>query len=450
MGAGLNQELDRALRGRSDEIASTLNVDEPGGTQQGQQAQDAGLNFQNDPVVQSQDELVLIYDPNGTLLEGTGPQLKPLPAWAMPTGSARYITQVVGSGNWRLYVRPVPIAGGIGTLLVVRDLAGTEAGLRQTVTAVLVAGPVLLLPACVGGYFLAGRALAPIQRINQTARRIQAQDLTLRIGSSVGGGEIGELAQTIDEMLERLALAFERQRRFTADAAHELRTPLAVVTAEASLTLHRRRSPAEYRRVLETIVQESERLRVLVQDLLMLARTEQGEELGQPRASALSGICAEATARVSRQAAAKDVQIAADLTADPIVWGDPIWLGQMLENLLDNAVKYSPPGGLLRLRLREAEDRVYLEVADNGSGIEAVHLPHIFERFYRADAARSRDTEKAGLGLGLAICRWIAEAHGGTIEVESTPGQGASFTVRLPREPAAGRVLMGSRGQNSS
>lgn len=435
---GLNQEMDSALRVRTEEIVNSLTGDEAGGVFTADPAPESGITLQHDLAVQSRYELALVYGPDGTLLEAAGPRLSLAPTWATPTSGGRYVTQAIGNANWRLYATSLPMSGGTGTLLVGRSLAQTDTTLRQTVWAILVAGPVLLLLACLGGYFLAGRALTPLQLINQTTQRIQAQDLSLRIGANTGTGEVAELAQTIDAMLERLEQAFTRQRRFTADAAHELRTPLAVVTAEASLALQRRRTPAEYQQVLATIVQESERLRVLVQDLLTLARAEHGVVLGQPNTTSLSFICAQAIARVTRPAVAKGVQIAVEQAGDPIVWGDPIWLGQMLDNLLDNAIKYSPPGGLVQLRLTATEDAAYLEVNDSGSGIEALHLPHIFERFYRADAARNRDTETAGVGLGLAICYWIAEAHGGAITVESVPGKGAYFTVRLPRAQAHG------------
>ncbi len=450
LAAGLAGELDRALQVRAADLASTLGNDEAGGIRSPPQSSDGNLNFQSDAAVQQQDELTLIYGPTGTVLEGVGPQLQPLPQWAGAVSDGRYATQLVGSHSWRLYARPLVLAGGVtGTLLVGRSLEATAATLRQTVTAILVAGPGLLLLGCVGGYFLAGRALAPIERINRTARQIQAQDLGVRIGSSVGQGEIGALAQTIDAMLERLEQAFVRQRRFTADAAHELRTPLAVVTAEASLALQRRRSPAEYQRVLTTVMQESERLRILVQDLLTLARTEQAVALGRPQRVALTDLCTQAVNRVRPQAAAKAVRIVVEPSGDPCVWGDPVWLGQLLGNLLDNAIKYSPPGGLVQVGLGETADWVWLAVADEGSGIEAQHLPHIFERFYRVDAARNRDSATAGVGLGLAICRWIVEAYAGTITVVSSAGQGARFTVQLPQLPIVARPAGAEAAENS-
>lgn len=439
----LNQELDRALRVRSEEIANSLTGDEAGGIFTPEPVPESGIVLQHDLAIQSRYELVLIYGPNGALVEAAGPHLNLAPTWAVPARGGTYATQAIGNANWRLYGTPLPMLGGSGTLLVGRSLAATDATLHQIVWAVLVAGPVLLLLACIGGYFLAGRALAPIQRINQTTRRIQAQDLSLRIGADSGRGEIAELSQTIDAMLERLEHAFARQRRFTADAAHELRTPLAVVVAEASLALERQRSTAEYQQVLSTIVQESDRLRVLLQDLLTLARAEHGAVLRQPSTTALSEICAQAIVRVTRSALAKGVSVVLDQQADPLVWGDAVWLNQMLDNLLDNAVKYSAPGGVVQLRLSEREATAYLDVIDSGTGIEAIHLPHVFERFYRADTARNRDTETAGAGLGLAICHWIAEAHQGEITVESEPNWGARFTVRLPcagvQEPAVGR-----------
>ncbi|MEO5953416.1 MAG: histidine kinase dimerization/phospho-acceptor domain-containing protein, partial [Chloroflexia bacterium] len=309
LASGLNQELDRALRVRSEEIANSLTGDEAGGIFTPDPASESGRALQQDLAIQSQYELALVYGPDSTLLEAAGPRLNPAPTWAVPTVGGIYFTQVIGNANWRLYALPLPTAQGLGMLLVGRSLTETDSALRQILWAMLVAGLILVLLACVGGYFMAGRVLSPLRRFNQTTRRIQAQDLSLRVGSDADRGEIAELAQTIDAMLERLEEAFARQRRFTSDAAHELRTPLAVVTAEASLALERQRDVAEYQRVLATIVQESDQLRVLVQDLLTLARAEHGAGIGRPKATPFSSICEQAIARVTRFATEKCVHI---------------------------------------------------------------------------------------------------------------------------------------------
>ncbi len=448
LATGLSHAVDQALRVRSDELTSTLNLDERTGLGTGERAQDSGVNFQNDPAIQSQDEVVILYGSQGQRLEGAGPRLDQLTTWASPVAENHYGTLLLNGQPWRVYAAPLP--GGGGTLLVGRTLGATDATLQQTVGAILGAGPLLLLLACAGGWGLAGRALAPLQYITQTARRIQAQDLGLRIGRSVGGGEIGALAETIDGMLERLEQAFARQRRFTADAAHELRTPLAVVAAEASLALQRPRTAAEYRQALEIVLQESDRLGMLLSDLLMLARAEQAAALAHPQQIALAPLCRQAAGRVGHRATERAVQVVVECTAEPLVWGDPIWLGQLLDNLLDNAIKYSPAGGVVRLQLGQSATSALLEVADHGGGIAAAQLPYIFERFYRGDAARNRDSATAGVGLGLAICRWIAEAHGGTLTVTSPPGQGACFTACLPRVQTVAVTPTQDGGQNSS
>jgi heavy metal sensor kinase len=290
-----------------------------------------------------------------------------------------------------------------------------------------------LLLAAGGGIFLAGRALAPVDRITRAARRIEANDLSQRLQLDLPDDELGRLATAFDEMIDRLDQAFQRQRRFTADASHELRTPLAVIRSQLDVALARRRSPEYYQRLLDSLREETERLSGLVESLLMLARADAGQALTL-REVDLEEIAAETVARVATQMHEHGLELG--VTIQPIgqARGDAVWLSQLLLNLLDNALRHTPPGGQVALTLQPAEHGAQITVSDTGEGIAPEHLPRLFERFYRIDKARSRTA--GGAGLGLAICNWVARAHHGRLDVESTPGQGTTFTLWLPAGPA--------------
>jgi signal transduction histidine kinase len=284
---------------------------------------------------------------------------------------------------------------------------------------------------------MAGRALAPVAAITGTARRIQSEglgrDVMSRIGMEGRRDELGELAATLDAMLARLEDSFRRERRFTADAAHELRTPLAVVQAETSLALSRPRQVAEYERVLAVVQAESARMGKLIMDLLTLVRADEGQHHLADDPVDLSSLFNLAIFQLSSLASEKGVSLQAGIPRGIFIRGDSVWLTQMLLNLIDNGIKYTNRGGWVKLRLAQRSDSVDISVQDSGVGISVEQLPHIFDRFYRVDKSRSRDSEAAGLGLGLAICDWIARSHGGWIEVTSQVAQGSCFTVHLPQ-----------------
>ncbi|HEU5375900.1 MAG TPA: ATP-binding protein [Ktedonobacteraceae bacterium] len=312
--------------------------------------------------------------------------------------------------------------------------------LGQLLTTLIVATPLVLLFSSAGGYWLASRATGPVQTITRTAQEISATDLHRRLNLSQRD-EIGELATTFDRMLDRLEGAFARQQQFTADASHELRTPLSVVNAEVERVLQRPHTSQEYVQALSIISQENQRMTRLVGDLLILARADQGQSVLKREQIDLSEIVVDAAEDLSGLAEQNSIEIRLSSLDELLVWGDRLYLTQLCTNLLENALKYSAGvGKQVEVRLNREPGQVCLQVIDEGPGIEAEHLPHLFERFYRVDQSRTHTHPKAsacgpsGSGLGLSIARWIAREHGGSIQVHSTPGKGSVFEVCFPLE----------------
>ena len=318
-----------------------------------------------------------------------------------------------------------------GALEVGRAADDVSDALRSLLLILGVAYPVTLALASLGGIFLASRALSPIDKLTRLARRISAEDLSQRLNLRLPDDEVGRLARTFDDMIARLEDAFRRQRQFTADASHELRTPLTAVKGQVEVALTRPREPDAYREVLQTVNEEVDRLIRLVGSLLTLARADAGQIPLALEAVDVPDLAVAAVEQVRPTAQQRDIELA--LAPGPAVTlrADEDLLLQLLLNLLDNATKYTPSGGRVTAGWSADGNRVELWVRDTGAGIAPEHQAHIFDRFYRADQARSR--AEGGAGLGLSICRWIAEAHGGSISVESAPERGSTFTVRLPR-----------------
>jgi heavy metal sensor kinase len=296
-------------------------------------------------------------------------------------------------------------------------------------TTLLIAIPLTLLVSAGGGLFLLRRALRPVDRMIETARGIEETDLTSRIDVTTED-ELGRLAATLNAMLERLEAAFHRQRQFTDDASHELRSPLSVIEAEASLALRRERSAADYRDALSIVSDEAAKMNKLINQLLTLARGDAGEDAVPFEPLDLAEVVRETVATMVPLAEEKDVRLRATAPEACEIQGARPDLIRLLTNLIENAIRHTPANGSVDVTIQRGDTSVEIVVIDTGSGIPPEHLPHVFERFYRADKARSR--ESGGSGLGLAICKQIVEAHGGTIEVESEPGSGTRFDVHLP------------------
>ncbi len=332
---------------------------------------------------------------------------------------------------------PVHLAGGAvrgpgGPLLVqvAASLAPTGRALRELVIVFLTIGPMALACTLGGGYWLARKALAPIDRMAATAAEITSNRLDRRLEEAGARDELGGLARTFNAMIERLQCSFDEVRRFTADAAHELRTPLAAMRTEAEVALRSPRSPERDGRVLEDLLEEMERLTRLVSQLLFLCREDAGLGAGEIRPLRLDHLVGEVGEHMQVAAQEKGVGLHLDLTGDCPVRGDADRLRQLFFNLLDNAIKYTPAGGAVAVRGEAHNGQVRVTVADTGIGIPADHLPHVFDRFYRVDPSRSPETE--GSGLGLAICRSIAEAHGGRLGIDSDLEGGTRVTLVLP------------------
>lgn len=303
---------------------------------------------------------------------------------------------------------------------------------------VMAAGlPVALLAAGAGGYWLAGRGLAPIHRMAEEAEAIHAGRLDARLPVGTPFDEPGRLAVAFNALLARLEAAFGELRRFTADASHELRTPLTVLRSVGEVGLREPHSEAEYRNIIGTMLEEVDRLTLLTTLLLELTRAEGGRAAMRRESIDLRELVRDAAGFLGVLAEEGHVRIELDLPDSPVpVSGNWTMLRQAVVNLLDNAIKHSPSGAGVAIACRLHADLAELTVADQGPGIPAEHLPHIFDRFYRIDAARSRRNEhrRGGFGLGLAIARRAVETHGGKIFAESTPGKGSVFHLALPRE----------------
>jgi len=296
--------------------------------------------------------------------------------------------------------------------------------------------PVALLLAGFGGYALARQALAPVDAMTHKAERISAERLNQRITVENPKDELGKLATVFNSMLSRLEAAFNQLRRFTADASHELRTPLTAIRSVGEVALQDQRSLAEYRDVIGSMLEEVDRLTRLVESLLVLSRADAGQVQLQRADISLLALAQEATALVEVLAEEKGQRIAVEGDARAVVSVDRLILRQAIVNLVDNAIKYSPAESLISVQARPSDNNhAILEVTDQGPGVPPEHRSHIFDRFYRMDAARAR--EWGGAGLGLSIARWAVEAHGGEIGLRSEGARGSTFWIRLPRAGAS-------------
>lgn len=296
---------------------------------------------------------------------------------------------------------------------------------------VLIFALVLLLVSTGVGYWMSRKALAPVDTLVRAAREISGTSLNRRLETIKTGDELQRLTDTLNEMLNRIESAFQRIAQFTADASHELRTPVSLIRTEAELALRRSRTEAEYKESLSQILQEAERTTQLIEQLLELARGDAGRESLTLQTVDLPGILHAVAASWQSVAAARDIRFEADICDLSVsVMGDQSLLRRLADILLDNAFKYTPSPGSVRLALEVQEETAVMTVRDSGVGIAREDHEKIFKRFYRIDKARSR--EQGGVGLGLAIAEWIVLQHRGTISVESRLSEGATFCVKLP------------------
>jgi len=378
---------------------------------------------------------VRLLSPSGTVWDGLGYYTDVPVSTSIGEGFSTVSTD--DEHSWRIYSLPLRtksgrVVGWLQTIQYLNTVSHTLEGLREQFYWGI---PLALLLTALGGFFLADRALRPIDRITRTAYSISATDLSRRIHYSGVKDELGRLADTFDAMLDRLQAAFEHERRFTDDAAHELRTPLTILKGQISVTLSRPRTAAEYERTLRGLEQEVDRLIRLSTDLLFLSRLDQGRMFWRQEPINLSDLLRVAVEQISTLADEKGITLSDSLEDTLWVRGDQDHLIRLFLNLLDNALKYTPAGGKVRVTARREGSEVRVAVSDTGPGIPAEALPHLFDRFFRVDADRSRRT--GGAGLGLAIAYEIARRHGGTLTVQSREGEGTTFVVWLPAETDA-------------
>lgn len=333
----------------------------------------------------------------------------------------------------RLYSTALTENGTVfGVVQVGESLAPLGNTLQSVEIELLLIVPFVLLLGAIGSYWLAAHAFAPVNRLTSIARRIEAGDLHERVPVPRSKDEVQRLALTFNEMIERLDKAFTRQRRFVADASHELRTPVAAIRSMTDVVLAQSApvKSEEYASVLRDVNAEAERLGHLISDLLALARTDENQVLLERELVRLDLLVADVAATTEPLAAERGITFEVLAHQPATVLGDEVRLIQVIMNLIDNAVAYTNAGGKVTLEVVVKYNNAFLMVRDTGIGIAKEHLDHIFERFYRVDPARSRAA--GNTGLGLAITEWIVLAHGGKISVESEVGKGTTFTVMLP------------------
>jgi heavy metal sensor kinase len=340
-----------------------------------------------------------------------------------------------GHPGFRYLVEPVGGAGPeIGAVLVATPTNRTTFDPRALLRAMFVVAPVILLAAVLLGAWLAGTAVRPVQGIiNEVEAITDGRSLHRRLAVPLSGDEISRLALTLNGMLARLEQSFSGLRRFTADASHELKTPLMVLRAGVERALTHPGTAPEALEALDETLQQISQMSEMVENLLTLARADEGRAPLAKERCDLRELVAEAVETAGMLAEPGDVRVESRLPDGPVeIEADRHRIRELLLNLVTNAIKYTPAGGEVGVALATTREAAEITVRDTGIGIAPGDLPHIFERFWRADPARSRTGDRPGTGLGLAITKWIAEAHGGSITVQSRPGRGTMFTVTLP------------------
>lgn len=431
----LHRRVDEALRSTLDISVTSLTHD----TQEGQSSQSAAQSTTAE--LSHPQQAMMIFDGAGRLLAEHPYEedlhIRPPDLGAIPDDEVYLYTVAEESDandRHRLAVRRVriPPANTPYIILASQPLEAVEDELESLREILYLATPAVLLVAGLGGWFLARQGLAPVGAMARRARQLGAGSLDRQLPVANPRDELGQLATSFNELLARLDAAFDEQRRFMADASHELRTPLSVMSTAAGVTLKKaHREEEEYREALQMMAEQTRRLSRIVQDMFILARADAGHYPLQNRALYLNDLLDEVARAGGMLASDKDVTVELTNLPEAAFHGDEDLLRQMVMNLMDNAVKFTPARGVVRLSLTRRANEYLLSVSDTGPGIPEAARDHVFERFYRADKARSR-SEDGGAGLGLAIARWIAQAHDGDLELADSDGTGATFVIRLP------------------
>jgi heavy metal sensor kinase len=383
--------------------------------------------------------LLEVVDAQGKMVFQSPPFQHPYPYNALPPAegaAVHFFTTNLDDVQYRIAMRTIEAAG---QKFYVRAAVSTEPldqALDRFRLILKLTLPLLVVLASLGGYWLSRRALAPVDEIIRTARGIGVQNLSGRLSVPGPQDELRRLTETLNDMLARIEASFKRITQFTADASHDLRTPVALIRTSAELALRRSRTEEEYREALSRILGTSEETTHLIENLLTLARADAGASGLELRRVDLLPPLKKAAEQASVLATAKGIQISNGHEEHPTwILADSAALERLFLLVLENAVKYTPEGGRIEIQVRNGQGTANVDIRDTGIGISEKDLPHIFERFYRADQARSR--EPGGSGLGLAIALWIVEMHGGAIQAQSAAGSGSIFHISLPVSPNA-------------
>lgn len=398
------------------------------------QFEDLSAHF---PELAVLDKFFQIFSPTGRITIQS-PNVKshdvPLSQTALKmafSGETTYESARFPGEDLRLISVPILYQGNLLNIVQVgTSLKPVEHTLKRLLGVLLISIPVALLVSLGGGWFLAGRVLRPVAIMTEAAKKIAAGDLSQRLAVEATGDEIGRLAETFNAMIARLDASFRQVRQFSSDASHELRTPLTVMKGETELVLRRPRDCQDYKTVLESNLEEIDRMTRIVDELLFLSRADLGEVKMASDPVALADLLEDIQQQASVLGQDQGIQVRLGTMQPATVLGDDLRLRELFLNLVDNAVKYSRSGGTVTITLRVEQGTARVAVQDQGIGIRPEAIGRIFDRFYRTDEARAHT--KAGTGLGLAICTWIADVHHGRIDVRSVPGEGSTFTVTLP------------------
>jgi two-component system, OmpR family, sensor kinase len=436
----LHQRLEAGLHGTTEAIIAMIERERGEGESE-QEAAKSAIEELHYPQ-----QGLAVYDGQRNLLAAkptiSGVGAPPLPANMKTSDQIIFQTfptpQQRDDDGMRIAVQRVYLTTARNEYLIVvaQPLESIAEELEQLREIFYLAVPLALLVAGLGGWLLARKSLAPVVEMSAQARRIGAENLSNRLPVANPRDELGQLAATFNELLGRLNNSFDQQRQFMADASHELRTPLYVIRTAAEVTLEQpRREENEYRDALFMVEAQTQRLTRIVEDMFTLARADSGHRELQETDFYLDELLAETVQAARVLAERKGVGIKLKVAEAPYR-GDEGLLRQMLLNLLDNAIKYTHPGGIVNISLETSNSTLEIIVADTGPGIPPEAQPHIFERFYRVDKARSRSENSngngSGAGLGLAIARWVAEAHNGSLALRGSDARGSVFTISLP------------------
>lgn len=397
------------------------------------------------------DVVFAVFDPGGSLIGMSEwfPEDRRHSEWerdaliaplkAVAGGSGPFQSVHFAGRTYRVYVRHFSEEQQTATLVVLQSLFHENEFLETLARTFGIAIPITLLVAGAGGYLLARSSLSPVVAMSEQARWIGAENLERRLSVRNPDDELGHLAQSFNELIDRLSASFERQKRFVADASHELRTPVAILCGETEVALGKeQRTEQEYRETLHILGDESKRLKRIVEDLFTLARADAGQYPLSYTDFYLDELATECAKNMRTLAAAKQITVACEPDGEALIRADEGLVRRMLLNLLDNAIKYTPNGGSVLLRVKDHDGVYDLSVTDSGAGIPVDLQSRIFERFFRVDKARARNEQDGGgAGLGLSIGSWIASAHDGKLELTSSTPEGSTFTAVLPKSPAS-------------